>query len=91
MSNKEEEWRDIKNYEGLYKINKKGEVKSLERKIMITKTRTKTIKEKIRKNVKNQSGLYYIILHKDGKHEFKYIHLLIMETFSNQSSNQKFF
>ena len=88
---KEDEWKNIKGYEGLYKINRKGEVKSLERKIMITKTRTKTIKEKIRKNVKNQSGKYYIILHKNGKHEFKYIHLLIMETFSTRPNHLNFF
>lgn len=28
-----EEWRDIKNYEGLYQVSNMGRVKSLERKV----------------------------------------------------------
>lgn len=66
----EEIWKDIKGYEGLYKISSKGRVKSLKR---------NTTKGGIMKNIKKT---YYVIcLSKKGVAKYHQIHRLIAKAF----------
>ena len=79
-----DEWKDIKDYEGYYQINKLGQVKSLARK--------NRIKEKILKQTLNGKDGYThryfkVILHKNGKREHKKIHRLLAETFLKNPDN----
>ena len=75
-----EDFVDIKGYEGLYKINKKGEILSL-------KYRGHNI-EKILSNKPNAGGKYYAItLCKNGEEKTYMVHRLVAETFIPNPQN----
>ena len=61
-----EVWKDIKGYEGYYKISNKGKVKSLKRK--------GNWKERILKPQKDMYGYLRVNLTKNGKAKPKAIH-----------------
>jgi len=67
-------FKDIKNYEGLYKVNEIGEVKSLEK-----KRRHITYKERILKPIKD--NYLKVSLFKNGKGKRVSIHRLVAKTF----------
>lgn len=67
--NLEEVWKDIPNYEGLYKISNLGRVKSLVR------------KERILHPADNGNGYMKICLCKKGKQKYFLIHRLVYESF----------
>ena len=78
------EWRDIKGYEGFYKISEYGDVKSLERNVVYIKSGFEVHRkfpEKILKLSKNQVGNYIIVLTKDGISKTYILHNLIYENF----------
>lgn len=67
-------WREIKGYDGKYKINKNGIIKS---------------KNKILKPSKDNKGYLYVILYKNGYGKHKSIHRLVAETFIPNSNKLK--
>src|SRR5210317_309356 len=69
-----EEFVDIKNYEGLYKVNRKGDVWSCKRKRLL-------------KPELNTRGYYRIVLCKDGKAKKYSIHRLIAINFIPNPEN----
>lgn len=68
-----EEWRPIKDYEGLYEISNLGRVKSLNYK--------RTGKKKILKNMECGNGYLTVSLTKNGKQKVFYIHRLVAVAF----------
>jgi hypothetical protein len=76
-------WKDIKDFEGIYQINQKGDVKSLKRK----STGTFTSIDKIIKKHLNTKGYYVYRLCKNGKCKKKSLHRLLAETFINNKNN----
>ena len=74
---KEEIWKDIKGYEGLYKVSSEGRVKSLERIIVDSIGRKRTINERILKNSLKNCGYIYVNLYNGGKR----VHRLVAEAF----------
>ena len=76
-----EEWRDIKGYEGLYKISSYGRVKSL-------RNNHGKYREKILSPGKCRDYLY-VILCKNGKNKPYKIHRLVAEAFIPNSNNYK--
>ena len=68
-----EEWRDIKDYEGLYQISNLGRVKSL--------NYNRTGREGIMKLDKNKYGYLYICLFKNGVKKHFRVHRLVAKTF----------
>ncbi len=72
----DEEWKDIKDYEGLYQVSNLGRVKSLH-----------YGKEKILKNNKNNKGYLYLFLNRNGKRKHFYIHRLVAQTFIKNPNN----
>lgn len=66
-----EEWKDIKGYEGLYKVSNLGKIKTLKR---------RRVKEKIMKP-ENDKGYYRVSLSKNGKRKHYFIHMLVAKHF----------
>lgn len=83
-----EEWKDIKNYEGLYQVSNLGKVKSLER----TKSNGKglvKIKERIlTQNITNW-GYYRVALYKNGTRKYYKVHRLVAEAFISNPNNKE--
>ena len=76
-----EEWKDIKGFEGLYRVSNLGQVKSLER---MDARGNRLLKEKILKPGINQYGYYLVCLHKQSTQKNYYIHRLVFEAFNGQ-------
>ncbi len=80
-----EEWRDIKNYEGLYEVSNFGNVRSLNRKVYRRFSwviiRGKTLKPVCVK------GYYKVMLCKNGKSKCCAIHRLVAEAFIMNPKN----
>ena len=74
-----EEFKDIKNYEGVYQVSDLGRVKSLARKDSIGRR----VNEKIMKYGSNRGGYLQVSLIKDGKQKTRYVHQLVAEAFLN--------
>ena len=70
----EEEWRDVKGYEGLYQVSNLGRVKSLNYK--------RTGKSKILRPRNNGLGYLQILLYKGGECKWYGVHRLVLSTFS---------
>ena len=68
-------WKPILGYEGLYEINNVGEVKTIKTNI-------------IRKQMISKRGYFCVTLCKNGKHQNKNIHRLIMEAFVPNPENK---
>ena len=82
-----EEWRDIKDFEGLYQVSNYGRIKSLER---FRKLYTKKIyvPEIIRKNGFDKNGYQIIPLNKNSKKYMKKIHRIVAETFISNENDK---
>ena len=82
-----EEWRDIKDFEGLYKISNYGRVKSLER---YRKSYNKLVRvpEIIRKNGYDKNGYQILPLNKNSKKYIKKVHRLVAEAFIPNPENK---
>ncbi len=68
------EWYDIKGYEGLYQINKLGEIKTLR-------------SNKIMKYGYTMKGYKQVGLYKNKKCKHLYVHRLVAETFISNPNN----
>ena len=75
----EEEWRDIKGYEGYYQISNMGRVKSLNYR--------RTGKEGILKAGDNGHGYLFVVLCKDGKDNTCRINRLVAQAFIPNPDN----
>jgi hypothetical protein len=76
-------WKDIKGYEGIYKISNLGNVKSLKRIIYRSGGKPLPIKEKILKPIKNSRGYNVVMLYKSKTSKIYPIHKLICIAFIN--------
>lgn len=83
-----EEWKDIKNYEGLYQVSNLGNVKSLERNKSNGKGSVKT-KEKILTQDITNWGYYRVALYKDGIRKYYKVHRLVAEAFILNPNNKE--
>ena len=81
-----EEWRDIKDFEGLYQVSNYGRVKSCDR---FKKHYSKNVEIPciIRKLGLDNDGYYILALNKVGKKYTKKVHRLVAEAFIAKSSN----
>lgn len=79
-----EQWKDIKGFEGLYKISNLGRVKSLKRLDSIGRR----VKERILRFKVNRYGYYYAELHNDGKSKSIKIHRLVASAFINNKEGK---
>lgn len=90
----QEEWKDIKDYEGIYQVSNLGRVKHLEQTEYTYNYRTKTMVKRVRKerilSCKRKENKYITIcLSKDGKHIAKTLHRIVAETFIPNPYNKE--
>ena len=79
---KNEEWRDVVGYEGLYQVSNQGRVKSLERTIIKKDGRKQTVKERILKGTPDKDGYIKIgLCGSTGKQKWFQVHRLVGEAF----------
>ena len=81
---KNEEWRDVAGYEGLYQVSNQGRVKSLERKDCLGRT----VKERILKSRTNRYGYMEVNLCADGKRKMLKVHRLVCQAFHDNPDNK---
>lgn len=83
----EEEWRDIKNYEGLYQVSNLGRVKSLDRTIVGKNGRVFPFKGKVLKPCKMSCDYEQVILANNGIHKNMLVHRLVAQAFLPNPDN----
>jgi len=76
-----ENWKDIKGYEGFYKVSNIGNVKSLERKVKCKGGGLRTVNEKILKQYLDGKGYFQVKLNKKGKYKSFNTHKLVAMSF----------
>ena len=81
---KNEEWRDVAGYEGLYQVSSEGRVKSLERKDCLGRT----IRERILKLGIDRDGYLRLNLCAGGKTRTFLVHRLVATTFIPNPENK---
>lgn len=81
-----EEWRDVKDYEGLYQVSNLGRVKSLCR-VAGTASKKYTCKERILSPRRQEHNYYSVMLWKDGKSRQFRVHRLVAEAFIPNPNN----
>lgn len=82
-----EEWKDIKDFEGLYQISNYGRVKSLSR-VIHASNRDIHYKDMIMKISKNNRGYYLIALFKVNKFKRYLVHRLVAQAFIPNIENK---
>ena len=81
MDNLEKEiWKDIKGFEGLYRVSNLGRVKSLERFDALGRR----VKERILKPLINHRGYYQVVLCKNSIVKAYKVHRLVWSAFNGQ-------
>lgn len=85
---KEEIWKDVKGYEGLYEVSNFGRVKSKDRRVKVVYKSTfyKNLKGKILKPT-NTIGYDKVALYKEGRQKYHNIHRLVAEAFIPNENN----
>lgn len=80
-------WKDVKNFEGLYKVSNLGNVKSVKREIISEKRTNQKWAEKNIKPFDNGYGYLVVHLRKNGKRYVRYIHRIVIESFVGNIGN----
>lgn len=83
----QEEWRDIKDYEGLYQVSNTGKIKSLKRMVVRNNNRPLLVEEKILKPSVNKYGYLFVNLCKNGKLKNLRVHRLVAQAFISNQNN----
>jgi hypothetical protein len=84
----EEEWKDIKGYEGLYKVSSIGRVKSINRITKCKNGHLRPFKETMLSMHPNNHGYMSVILCKNNKAKTTMVHRLVAETFIPNHGNK---
>ena len=84
---KNEEWKDVVGYEGLYQVSSEGRVKSLERKVP-KGGGERTVKERILKPSDNCMGYLIVNLSAGGKRKHFKVHRLVCQAFHDNPENK---
>ena len=85
---KNEIWKDVAGYEGLYQVSSEGRVKSLERTFIDNSERKRTVKERILKPAFNVWGYLFVNLCAGGKQKMYTVHRLVCQAFHENPDNK---
>ena len=84
----EEEWRDIKGYEGLYQVSNLGRVRSLDRYVQTKKGNKSFHKGKILIGTDTGHGYMKVSLLYNGRRKSVFVHRLVAEAFIPNPKNK---
>ena len=82
-----EVWKDINGFEGIYQISDKGNIRSLDRKIICSNGSVRFQRVSEIKPYINKQGYRTVVLHNNGKHKMCRICRLVAETFIQNPQN----
>ena len=90
-----EEWKDVKGYEGIYKVSNKGRVKALEKTTIVKCNNNlngskRVWSEKIHRCQLQKDGYVRTQLYKDNKRKTVKVHRLVAEAFIDNPGNLPF-
>ena len=85
---KNEEWRDVVGYEGLYQVSDQGRVKSLERKLPHWRGGEQIKKERILNPGIDRDGYLKLNLCAGGKTRTFFVHRLVCQVFHENPDNK---
>ena len=89
LKSETEEWRDVKDYEGLYQVSNFGRVRSLDREYVNSLGVKKYLKSRVFKlEYKNSDGYINSTLRKDGTSRTVRVHRLVAEAFLPNPENK---
>ena len=74
-------WKEIKDYEGLYEVSNKGQVRSLDHLVPCKGGKTRMVKGKIRTPQYNRKRYSIVVLSKDNKLKTFTVHQLVAQAF----------
>ena len=77
----EEEWRDVKGYEGSYQVSDQGRVKSLARVVIKSGGKSLRLKERMMTGSPNNSNYLHVTLSKEGDQQSLGIHKIVAVAF----------
>jgi len=80
-------WRDVKGYEGLYKVSNKGRVLSLSRQVRCKGNGIRCIKQRVLKQEIDHLGYCFVSLHKGLKQYTEKVHRLVGIAFIENPNN----
>ena len=86
---KNEVWKDVPNYEGIYKASNFGRIKMVKRTLIDSLGKKTNKKEHILKP-RTGNRYYMIALYKNGKREDLLLHRVIAQTFIPNPENKPF-
>ena len=86
---KNEIWKDVAGYEGLYQVSDQGRVKSLERKVRHWRGGERIQKERILKPAVTQDGYLKVGLWAGGKRKTLKVHRLVCQAFHKNPDNKQ--
>ena len=81
------EWISVRDYEGIYEVNKKGKIRSCDREIFQPGHGFRKIKGQIIKPWDNGNGYQVVSLLKEGKRKNHYVHRLVADHFIHNPNN----
>ena len=80
-------WKDIKGYEGWYQVSSQGRVRSLDRFINCTHNGKRKVSGRVLVGSNAGRGYVMVILTKNSKQTYKYVHRLVAEAFIPNPDN----
>lgn len=82
MTNRNETWKPIPGYEGLYEVSDQGRVKALPHEVPAKGPGTQMTKGGLMSFTLHEAGYPQVSLRKDGKRQKKLVHRLVLMTFA---------
>lgn len=80
-------WKDVVGFEGFYRVNNKGDIKSVERDVIRSNGRKYHVVERYMNVYTDKFGYKYTVLSVNGKDFYKKIHRLVAEAFIPNPNN----
>lgn len=84
-----EEWKDVKNFEGYYEVSNMGNVRRKKSKTFYKDGRVANFSQTVLKPTLNHKGYKRVYLSVNSKKYSKYIHRLVAETFIDDTENKR--